>query len=85
MKRLNSYSAYLAFCGLCLSSPSLNANPEGGTVVNGSATFNQQGSTLTVTNTPGTIIIIANPQIAGDHLAILVLQFVPGNSVNDVH
>ena len=32
------------------------ANPSGGTVVNGSATFATTGNTLTVTNTPNTII-----------------------------
>jgi len=32
------------------------ANPNGGVVVNGNASFNTSGSTLTVTNTPGTII-----------------------------
>ena len=32
------------------------ANPVGPTVVNGGASFSQQGSTLTVTNTPGAII-----------------------------
>ncbi|TNC99619.1 MAG: filamentous hemagglutinin [Gallionellaceae bacterium] len=32
------------------------ANPNGGAVVNGSASFNTNGNTLTVTNTPGTII-----------------------------
>jgi hypothetical protein len=32
------------------------ANPIGGAVVNGQAIFNTSGNTLTVTNTPGTII-----------------------------
>jgi filamentous hemagglutinin family protein len=32
------------------------ANPIGGTVINGQASFNTSGNTLTVTNTPGTII-----------------------------
>ena len=56
MKRIKTYSSYLALFWVCFLSPSLNANPEGGAVVNGNATFDQQGSTLTVTNTPGTII-----------------------------
>ena len=34
----------------------LDANPSGGTVTNGSASFSQQGSTLNITNSPGTII-----------------------------
>jgi filamentous hemagglutinin family protein len=41
---------------LCLLSFGAQANPTGGNVVNGSATFNASGNTLTVTNTPGTII-----------------------------
>src|SRR5512139_2624463 len=43
--------AVLAFGG-----QAARANPLGGTVVNGQATFNTSGNTLTVTNTPGTII-----------------------------
>jgi len=41
---------------LCLLSFGAQANPMGGNVVNGSATFNTSGNTLTVTNTPGAII-----------------------------
>ncbi|MBU0688227.1 MAG: filamentous hemagglutinin N-terminal domain-containing protein [Gammaproteobacteria bacterium] len=41
---------------LCLLSFGAQANPMGGNVVNGSATFNTNGNTLTVTNTPGAII-----------------------------
>ncbi|MBA3023125.1 MAG: filamentous hemagglutinin N-terminal domain-containing protein [Gammaproteobacteria bacterium] len=41
---------------LCLFSFGAQANPMGGNVVNGSANFNTSGNTLTVTNTPGTII-----------------------------
>jgi len=41
---------------LCLLSFGAQANPMGGNVVNGSATFNSNGNTLTVTNTPGAII-----------------------------
>jgi filamentous hemagglutinin family protein len=40
----------------CACSLSVQANPIGGTVTNGQATFNTTGNTLTVTNTPGTII-----------------------------
>jgi filamentous hemagglutinin family protein len=41
---------------LLVFSVNASANPNGGTVVNGSASFNTYGNTLTVTNTPGTII-----------------------------
>lgn len=45
-------------CAAVLLAFSVNAsaNPNGGAVVNGSASFNTNGNTLTVTNTPGTII-----------------------------
>src|SRR5665647_3269440 len=41
---------------LALSVQAAQANPVGGNVVNGSASFSTSGNTLTVTNTPGTII-----------------------------
>ncbi|MDP2760236.1 MAG: filamentous hemagglutinin N-terminal domain-containing protein, partial [Sideroxyarcus sp.] len=40
----------------CLLTFQVQANPTGGNVVNGSASFNTSGNTLTVTNTPGAII-----------------------------
>ncbi|MFA5371943.1 MAG: MBG domain-containing protein [Sideroxydans sp.] len=40
----------------CLLTFQVQANPMGGNVVNGSASFNTSGNTLTVTNTPGAII-----------------------------
>jgi filamentous hemagglutinin family protein len=45
-------------CAAVLLAFSVNAmaNPNGGAVVNGSASFNTNGNTFTVTNTPGTII-----------------------------
>ncbi len=45
-----------AAVALCFASPATLANPSGGTVVNGSASFARSGSTLSVTNTPGAII-----------------------------
>ena len=41
---------------LAFAAQTAQANPVGGSVVNGSANFATSGSTLTVTNTPGTII-----------------------------
>ncbi|MBI4808959.1 MAG: filamentous hemagglutinin N-terminal domain-containing protein [Nitrosomonadales bacterium] len=40
----------------CCFALNAQANPTGGTVVNGNASFNNSGNTLTITNTPGTII-----------------------------
>jgi filamentous hemagglutinin family protein len=45
-----------ALAALCLFSLGAQANPMGGQVVSGSASFNTSGNTLTVTNTPGAII-----------------------------
>ncbi|MDD2893528.1 MAG: MBG domain-containing protein [Halothiobacillaceae bacterium] len=47
---------FATLTALCLLSFGAQANPMGGSVINGSATFNTSGNTLTVTNTPGTII-----------------------------
>jgi filamentous hemagglutinin family protein len=41
---------------LCFLSFGAQANPMGGNVINGNASFNSSGNTLTVTNTPGAII-----------------------------
>ena len=84
MNGLKTYSAYLAFCGLCFSSSALNANPEGGTVVNGSATFDQQGSTLTVTNTPGTIINWQDFSIQAEETTRFVQQSADSAVLNRV-
>jgi len=46
----------LVFAVACCFALNVQANPLGGQVVNGQATFNTTGNTLTVTNTPGTII-----------------------------
>ncbi|MDD4913041.1 MAG: filamentous hemagglutinin N-terminal domain-containing protein [Sideroxydans sp.] len=45
-------------CAAVLFALSINAsaNPNGGSVINGNASFNAVGNTLTVTNTPGAII-----------------------------
>lgn len=40
----------------CFSAQPVYANPVGGQVVRGTVGFSQQGSTLTVTNTPGAIV-----------------------------
>lgn len=60
-KNLRSKKPSFQFKPMCAAvllafSVNASANPNGGTVVNGSASFNTNGNTLTVTNTPGTII-----------------------------
>lgn len=46
----------ILFALACCFVVDAQANPEGGVVVSGNASFNAVGNTLTVTNTPGTII-----------------------------
>jgi filamentous hemagglutinin family protein len=46
----------ILFAVACCFAFNAQANPIGGNVVNGQASFNTSGNTLTVTNTPGTII-----------------------------
>jgi len=46
----------ILFALACCFVVDVQANPEGGVVVSGNASFNAVGNTLTVTNTPGTII-----------------------------
>ena len=71
MKKLQTYSILLS---ICISSGALHANPDGGTVVNGSANFSQQGNTLTVTNTPGTIINWQGFSIQSDETTRFIQQ-----------
>lgn len=51
--RLNAAAVAVA---LCFVSPIVWSNPTGGVVVSGSATMVNNGNTLTVTNTPGTVL-----------------------------
>ena len=52
----------------------INANPAGGQVTHGQASFNQQGKTLNITNTPGTIINWQNFSIASDEATRFIQQ-----------
>lgn len=59
---------------LACYAPLVAANPTGGTVVSGGATFNQQGNSLIVTNTPGTVINWQSFSINQDELTRFVQQ-----------
>ena len=57
MKRNKANPLRISLCALMLASATHTwANPTGGTVASGSATIISTGSTLTVTNTPNTVI-----------------------------
>lgn len=62
----------------------LNANPSGGTVANGSASFSQQGNTLNITNTPDTIINWQNFSINEDETTKFIQQSVDSAVLNRV-
>ena len=55
MQTPSSLTAIVSALSACLLTPAY-ANPSGGTVVSGSATFASSGHSLTITNSPGTII-----------------------------
>lgn len=60
------------------------ANPIGGAVVNGQASFNANGNTLTVTNTPGTIINWQGFSIGGNEATIFAQQSAASTVLNRV-
>ena len=62
----------------------LNANPSGSTVTHGSASFSQQGSTLNITNSPGTVIDWQNFSIQKDETTRFIQQSVDSAVLNRV-
>ena len=60
------------------------ANPIGGSVANGQASFNTTGNTLTVTNTPGTIINWQNFSIQSNEITRFVQQSAASAVLNRV-
>jgi len=71
-KRFVRRSCVAAVC-CALAAPALG-NPTGPTVVNGQATFQVNGKTLTVTNTPGAIINWQGFSISADELTRFMQQ-----------
>src|ERR1700754_2057620 len=64
----------LTFALLCAFAGAAAANPTGATVVTGKAEVSTSGKTLTVTNTPGTIINWQGFSIAPDELTRFIQQ-----------
>ena len=62
----------------------LNANPSGHSVQNGSALFSQQGNTLNITNTPGTIINWQDFSINEDETTKFIQQSIDSAVLNRV-
>jgi len=69
--------------GLALAAPAL-ANPNGATVVSGQATFQVNGKTLTITNTPGAIINWQGFSIRADELTRFLQQSPVSTVLNRV-
>lgn len=69
--------------GLALAAPAL-ANPNGGAVVSGQATFQVNGKTLTITNTPGAIINWQGFSIRADELTRFLQQSPVSTVLNRV-
>ncbi|MBI5005775.1 MAG: filamentous hemagglutinin N-terminal domain-containing protein [Nitrosomonadales bacterium] len=68
----------------CCFALNAQANPNGGTVVNGNASFNNSGNTLTVTNTPGTIINWQGFSIGSNEVTRFVQQNASSTVLNRV-
>ncbi len=75
--------AYVAVL-LAFAVQTAQANPTGGTVANGSASFATSGSTLTVTNTPGTIINWQGFSIGSNEITKFAQQSASSTVLNRV-
>ena len=68
----------------CFSGNLVFANPTGPAVAQGQSTFATQGNTLTVTNTPGTVINWQGFSIAGNEIARFIQQSQSSSVLNRV-
>jgi filamentous hemagglutinin family protein len=68
----------------CFSGPAAWANPTGPVVVQGQASIAAQGNTLTVTNTPGTVINWQAFSIAGNEITRFIQQSQSSSVLNRV-
>src|SRR5258706_12963780 len=78
--RLVRSKIFLAVAALFLGSAPVGANPVGGQVANGQATIVRQGNTLSVTNSPNTIINWQSFSIDAGEITRFIQQN-PGSSV----
>jgi filamentous hemagglutinin family protein len=73
-----------AAVALCFAAPAAYANPTGGAVANGSASFARSGSTLNVTNTPGAIINWQQFSIGQNEVTRFIQQSAASSVLNRV-
>lgn len=84
VSRFFSIGIFAVWISFCLTLSQLHANPSGGVVTNGSASFDQQGSTLNITNSPGTIIDWQKFSIESNETTRFVQQSVDSSVLNRV-
>ncbi|MBY0270150.1 MAG: filamentous hemagglutinin N-terminal domain-containing protein, partial [Burkholderiales bacterium] len=77
-------TALAAAVAACFAGNFVLANPTGPAVAQGQASFAQQGNTLTVTNTPGTVINWQGFSIAGNEIARFIQQSQSSSVLNRV-
>ncbi|MBI3480773.1 MAG: filamentous hemagglutinin N-terminal domain-containing protein [Nitrosomonadales bacterium] len=84
--RFNKRSPIKPYCAvlLCCAAAPAYANPSGGLVVNGQASFASSGNTLTVTNTPGTVINWQNFSIGSNEVTQFAQQSAASAVLNRV-
>ncbi len=81
--KIKAVSLAVASC-FSVSAETALANPTGGVVVSGSATFNQQGNQLSITNTPGAIINWRAFSIGPNELTRFIQQSSASSVLNRV-
>ncbi len=80
---VKAVSLAVAAC-FSVSVPTAYANPNGFAVVNGQATFNYNGNTLSITNTPGSIINWQGFSIGANELTRFIQQSAASSVLNRV-
>ncbi len=87
MEKITIFSSFIRTCVVAvtvLAGAPVSANPVGGSVVNGAASFQTSANTLTVTNTPGTIINWQSFGIAANEVTRFVQQSASSAVLNRV-
>ncbi|HXD50509.1 MAG TPA: hypothetical protein VN689_01370, partial [Burkholderiales bacterium] len=81
--KIAAVSLAVASCFLVATDSAL-ANPTGGVVASGSATFSQQGNKLSITNTPGAVINWRAFSIGPNELTRFIQQSSASSVLNRV-
>ncbi len=87
MEKAATFRTFMRLCVVAatlMAAAPVTANPTGGVVVNGAASFQTSGNTLTVTNTPGAIINWQSFGIAANEVTRFVQQSASSAVLNRV-